>query len=51
VDAQKVNDYQLLEISEALQNKIRERIIVPGEIIISILRETKLTQKINTFPQ
>jgi hypothetical protein len=51
VNAQKVNDYQLLEISEMLQSKIRERIIVPGEIVISVLRETKITQKINTFPQ
>ena len=49
MDAQKVNDYQLLEISEMLQNKIRERVVVPGEIIISVLRETKITQKINTF--
>lgn len=32
-----------------LQNKIRERVVVPGEIIISVLRETKITQKINTF--
>jgi len=51
VNAQKVNDYQLLEISEMLQSKIRERVVVPGEIIISVLRETKLTQKINTFSQ
>jgi len=51
VNAQKVSDYQLLEISETLQKKIRERTIVPGEIIISVLRETKLIQKMNTFPQ
>ncbi|CAI2183919.1 15975_t:CDS:2 [Funneliformis geosporum] len=51
VNAQKVNDYQLLEISEILQNKIRERVIIPGEIIISVLRETKLIKKMNTFSQ
>ncbi|RHZ37652.1 Rnase Y domain-containing protein [endosymbiont GvMRE of Glomus versiforme] len=51
VNAKKVSDYQLLEVSEAIQNKIREQIIVPGEIIISVLRETKFTQKMNTLPQ
>ena len=51
VDAKKVSDYQLLEVSESIQNKIREQIIVPGEIIISVLRETKFTQKMNTLPQ
>jgi ribonuclease Y len=50
VNAKKVSDYQLLEVSEAIQNKIREQIIVPGEIIISVLRETKFTQKMNTLP-
>jgi len=40
-----------LEVSESIQNKIREQIIVPGEIIISVLRETKFTQKMNTLPQ
>jgi len=49
VDAKKVDDYQLLEVSAAIQNKIREQIIVPGEIIISVLRETKFTQKMNTL--
>ncbi|CAI2182247.1 16178_t:CDS:2 [Funneliformis geosporum] len=51
VNAQKVNDYQLLEISETLQNKIRERVIIPGEITVSVLRETKLIKKMNTFSQ
>ena len=51
VNAKKVNDYQLLEISEMLQKKIREQVIVPGEITISVLREAKLVQKMSTFSQ
>lgn len=41
----------MLELSETIQSKIRELIIVPGEIVISLLREIKFTQKMNTFPQ
>ena len=49
--AKKVADYQILEITKIMQKKIREQIVVPGEITISALRETKLTRKISTFPK
>ena len=51
VDTKKVADYQMLEIAKTIQKKIREQIVVPGEITISILRETKLVRKISTFPK
>ena len=49
VNAKKVSDYQLREVSQAIQAKIKEKIIVPGKVTISVLRETKFTQQMDTF--
>ena len=48
VDAQKISDYQMLEVSEIIRKKIREKIAIPGEVTVSVLRETKIVKKITT---
>lgn len=51
VDSQKVSDYELLEIADLVKRKICEQVIIPGEVVVSVLRENKITQKISTAPQ
>jgi len=49
VDPEKVDDYQTWEISQKVKKKIRERIIIPGEVTIQVVREKKFIQKLNTL--
>lgn len=49
VDPEKVDDYQTWEISQKVKKRIREQIIVPGEVTIQVVREKKFTQKLNTL--
>ncbi|CAI2191697.1 8447_t:CDS:2, partial [Funneliformis geosporum] len=43
------DDYQAWEISQKVKKKIRERIIIPGEVTIQVVREKKFIQKLNTL--
>ncbi len=54
VNAKKISDHQMLEIYENVKRGIQERIAIPGEITISVLRETKVVKKLaisNKFPE
>jgi ribonuclease Y len=46
IDANKVNDFQCLEIARNVKKKIQERIVIPGDITISVIREKKIVEKI-----
>jgi hypothetical protein len=46
VNSQKVSDHQMLEVYENTKKAIQEKLAIPGEITISVLRETKVVKKI-----
>jgi len=46
-DAEKLNDYQTWEVSRKIKEKIKEKIIIPGEVTIHIIREKRFIQKLN----
>jgi len=46
VDPDKVNDFQSLEIAREIKKRIQEKIIIPGDTIVSVVREKKFTEKI-----
>ena len=46
VDSNKVNDLQFFELSKKIRTKIQEKIIIPGDVIISFIREKKIVEKI-----
>jgi hypothetical protein len=47
-DAEKLTDHQTWEISQKIKKKIKEKIIIPGEVTIYVIREKKFVQKLNT---
>ncbi|CAG8473822.1 14668_t:CDS:2 [Ambispora leptoticha] len=47
VDPEKVDDYQTWEISQKVKKKIKEQIVILGEVTIQVVREKKFTQKLN----
>lgn len=46
VDPDKVNDFQALEIAREIKKRIQEKIIIPGDTIVSVVREKKFIEKI-----
>jgi DNA modification methylase len=44
-----VDDYQTWEIAQKVKKKIKEQIVIPGEVTIQVVREKKFTQKLNTL--
>lgn len=46
IDSNKVNDFQCLEIARNVKKKIQEKIVIPGDITISVIREKKIVEKI-----
>jgi len=49
VDPEKVDDHQAWEVSQRVKKKIREQIIIPGEVTIQVVREKKFIQKLNAL--
>lgn len=47
VDAEKLNDHKTWEVSQKIREKIREKIIIPGEITIYVVREKKFVYKLH----
>ncbi|CAI2162691.1 6827_t:CDS:2 [Funneliformis geosporum] len=46
-DAEKLNDYQTWEISRKIKERIKESVVIPGEVTIYVVREKKFIQKLN----
>jgi ribonuclease Y len=46
-DSEKLSDYQTLEISRKIKEKIKREIIIPGEVTINVIREKVFIQKLN----
>jgi ribonucrease Y len=46
VDPDKVNDFQSLEIAREIKKRIKEKIIIPGDTTVSVIREKKFIEKI-----
>jgi hypothetical protein len=46
VDAEKLNDYQTLETSRKIKEKIKKEIIIHGEVTIYTVRERRFIQKL-----
>jgi len=46
IDANKINDFQCFEIMKDVKKKIQEKIVIPGDITITVIREKKLVEKI-----
>lgn len=46
VDPDKVNDFQSLGIAREIKKRIQEKIIIPGDTIVSVVREKKFIEKI-----
>ncbi|WNE41451.1 MAG: Ribonuclease Y [Mycoplasmataceae bacterium] len=46
IDSNKVNDFQCIEISRNVKKRIQEKIVIPGDITISVIREKKIVEKI-----
>ena len=47
-DSEKLNDYQTWEVSQKIKKKIKEKIIIPGEVTIYVIREKRFVQKLNS---
>jgi len=46
-DSTKLSDYQTLEVSKKIKEKIKKEIVIPGEVTIYVVREKIFVQKIN----
>jgi hypothetical protein len=47
VDAEKLNDHRTWETARKIREKIKKEIIIPGEVIIQVVREKRFVQKLN----
>lgn len=47
-DAEKLTDHQTWEVSQKIKKRIKEKIIIPGEVTIYVVREKKFVQKLTT---
>jgi ribonuclease Y len=46
-DSEKLTDFQTLEISKKIKEKIKKEIAIPGEVTINVVREKVFIQKLN----
>ena len=47
MDAEKLNDRKTWEVSQKIKEKIKEKIVIPGEITIYVVREKKFVYKLH----
>ncbi|MDR1670853.1 MAG: HDIG domain-containing protein [Spiroplasmataceae bacterium] len=46
-DSEKLNDHKTWEVARKIKEKIKKDIIIPGEIIIHVIREKRFVQRLN----
>lgn len=47
-DAEELTDHQTWEVSQKIKKKIKEQIIIPGEVTINVIREKRFVEKLST---
>ncbi|KLL05046.1 MAG: ribonuclease Y [Mycoplasmataceae bacterium RV_VA103A] len=51
VDAEKLNDHKTWELSRKIREKIKKEIVIPGEVVIQVVREKRFTQRLHHRPE
>ena len=46
-DAEKLNDHKTWEVARKIREKIKKDIVIPGEVVIHVVREKRFTQRLH----
>jgi hypothetical protein len=48
-DAEKLNDYKTWKVARKIRERIKQDIVIPGEVTVHVVREKIFIQKLNTI--